>query len=43
MIKKISLVLILSLVIISCGKKGDPEYKNSSKKEKIQTILVKKT
>ena len=43
MIKKISLVLILSLVVVSCGKKGDPEYKNSSKKEKIQTILVKKT
>ena len=43
MIKKISLVLILSLVIVSCGKKGDPEYKNSSKKGKIQTILVKKT
>ena len=43
MIKKISLVLILCLVVVSCGKKGDPEYKNSSKKEKIQTILVKKT
>jgi len=43
MIKKISLVLILCLIVVSCGKKGDPEYKNSSKKEKIQTILVKKT
>ena len=43
MIKKISLLLILCLVVVSCGKKGDPEYKNSSKKEKIQTILVKKT
>jgi|TARA_X000001036_G_scaffold233471_1_gene217992 PBP1b-binding outer membrane lipoprotein LpoB len=43
MIKKISLVLILCLFVVSCGKKGDPEYKNSSKKEKIQKILVKKT
>tara|TARA_B100000965_G_scaffold9856_1_gene7657 strand:- start:637 stop:756 length:120 start_codon:yes stop_codon:yes gene_type:complete len=39
MIKKISLVLILCLVVISCGKKGDPEYKNSSKKEIIQKIV----
>ncbi len=43
MIKKISLVLILCLVVVSCGKKGDPEYKNSSKKGEIQSILVKKT
>ena len=43
MIKKISLVLILCLFVVSCGKKGDPKYKNSSKKEKIQKILVKKT
>jgi len=43
MIKKISLVLILCLFVVSCGKKGDPEYKNSSKKEKIQKIFVKKS
>tara|TARA_Y100000996_G_C22267579_1_gene538617 strand:+ start:48 stop:179 length:132 start_codon:yes stop_codon:yes gene_type:complete len=43
MIKKISLILILFLCVVYCGKKGDPEYKNSSKKEKIQKILVKKT
>ena len=43
MIKKFYLLLIICLLVISCGKKGDPEYKNSSKKEKIQTILVKKT
>ena len=43
MIKKISLVLILCLFVVSCGKKGDPEYKSSDKKEKIQKILVKKT
>ena len=43
MIKKISLVLILFLFVVSCGKKGNPEYKNSIKKEKIQKILVKKS
>ena len=43
MIKKISLVLILCLVMVSCGKKGDPEYKDSNKKGEIQIILVKKT
>ena len=43
MIKKISLVIILFLVVVSCGKKGDPEYKNSNKKGHIQKILAKKT
>ena len=31
MIKKIILALMLCFIIISCGKKGDPEYKNSNK------------
>ena len=30
MIKKITLTLILCFMIISCGKKGDPEYKGSN-------------
>ena len=42
MIKKISLVLILCLFAVSCGKKGDPEYKNPDKKAKIQTIIKNK-
>ncbi len=29
MIKKILLTLLLSCIIFSCGKKGDPEYKKS--------------
>jgi predicted small lipoprotein YifL len=37
MIKKILLVLILLAFIVSCGKKGDPEYKES----KIN-ILIRK-
>ena len=32
MIKNITLALILSLLIISCGKKGDPEYQVLKKK-----------
>jgi len=29
MIKKITLTLILFFLLISCGKKGDPEYKET--------------
>ena len=28
MIKKITLTIIFCFLIISCGKKGDPEYKD---------------
>ena len=36
MIKKITLTFILCFFLISCGKKGDPEYKESKNK-----ILIK--
>ena len=42
MIKKITLVLLLCCVIISCGKKGDPKYEDHEKKAKMQTILFNK-
>jgi len=42
MIKKILLVLLLCLAVVSCGKKGNPEYKDSEKKENIETILLQK-
>tara|TARA_B100001027_G_scaffold136526_1_gene94763 strand:+ start:33 stop:149 length:117 start_codon:yes stop_codon:yes gene_type:complete len=29
--KKIFVIVILSFLIISCGKKGDPEYKGALK------------
>jgi len=29
MIKKILLVIIISTFVVSCGKKSDPEYKES--------------
>ena len=42
MIKKIILTLILCCMIISCGKKGDPEYKDPEKKAEIQSIFINK-
>tara|TARA_B100000965_G_scaffold191265_1_gene159653 strand:+ start:324 stop:455 length:132 start_codon:yes stop_codon:yes gene_type:complete len=42
MIKKIILTLILCCMIISCGKKGDPEYKDPEKKTEVQGILINK-
>ena len=42
MIKKIILALLLCTVVISCGKKGDPKYKDLEKKAKMQMILIKK-
>ena len=42
MIKKIILILILSVVILSCGKKGDPEYKDPENNAKIQSFLTSK-
>tara|TARA_B100001121_G_C18146739_1_gene370389 strand:- start:73 stop:204 length:132 start_codon:yes stop_codon:yes gene_type:complete len=42
MIKKIFLAIIICCVVISCGKKGDPVYKNSQKKIEDQKILNKK-
>ena len=31
MIKKLILISILSILLFSCGKKGDPEYKAAKK------------
>jgi len=42
MIKKIILALLLCCIVVSCGKKGDPKYKDPEKKVKMQTILIKK-
>ena len=42
MIKKITLIILLFCAVISCGKKGDPEYKDPEKKTEIQTILKNK-
>ena len=45
MIKKITFVILVCCILVSCGKKGDPEYKVSNKeiKEiKVPTIIINK-
>ena len=42
MIKKITLALLIFCVIVSCGKKGNPEYKDPKNKAKMQTIFINK-
>ena len=41
MIKKITLIILFCFIAVSCGKKGDPEYK-AQEKSKIDTILTTK-
>ena len=39
MIKKTILIILLSILVLSCVKKGDPEYKAfKNKKSLIKTI-----
>ena len=40
MIKKITFVILVCCVLVSCGKKGDPEYKDLKKQAKIEIILT---
>ena len=42
MIKKFALALLLCCILISCGKKGDPEYKEITIKTNMQLVLTKK-
>ena len=42
MMKKITLALLVCCIIVSCGKKGNPEYKDPENKAKIQTIFINK-
>ena len=41
MIKKITLTFIFCFFLISCGKKGDPEYKESEKNIIFKNILTR--
>ena len=41
MIKKIVFILILFIAVLSCGKKGDPEYKEPENNANIQSIINK--
>ena len=38
MIKKITFIFIIYCLLASCGKKGDPEYKDPDKK--VRKIIV---
>ena len=40
MIRKFALALVLFCMLISCGKKGDPEYKESTIKRNMQLLLI---
>ena len=40
MIKKITLIILLFCAVISCGKKGDPEYIDPEKKAELKEILI---
>ena len=42
MIKKFFFFLALSCFIVSCGKKGDPIYKDPEKKTDLQTFFINK-
>ena len=42
MIKKIFIFLFITVLLSSCGKKGDPIYKNSEKKAFIQSYFLNK-
>ena len=42
MIRKFTLALILFCILVSCGKKGDPEYKESTIKKNMQLLSVNK-
>ena len=40
MIKKFSIIILLLCAVISCGKKGDPEYRDPNKKAEIKEVLI---
>ena len=42
MYKKIIFTLMLCCIMISCGKKGDPVYKDLKKKAAIQSVSLNK-
>ena len=43
MIKKITFVILVCCILVSCGKKGDPEYKDPDKKAEIKGVLINLT
>tara|TARA_B100000989_G_scaffold228587_1_gene175559 strand:+ start:636 stop:767 length:132 start_codon:yes stop_codon:yes gene_type:complete len=42
MIKNLVLTFMLCWILVSCGKKGNPEFKENKKKANLQLILINK-
>ena len=42
MIKKITLIILLLIVVISCGKKNEPKYIDPDKKVILQLLSLSK-
>ena len=42
MIRKFTLALMMCCELISCGKKSDPEYKESKIEANMQLLLINK-
>ena len=43
MMKKITFVFLVCCILVSCGKKSDPEYKVLNKEIKMPTIIINKS
>jgi len=43
MIKKITFVVCVCYILVSCGKKSDPEYKVLNKEIRMPVIILNKT
>ena len=40
MIKKITLIILLFCIVISCGKKDDPKYMDPEKKAELKEVSI---
>ncbi len=40
MIKKFTIIILLFVAVISCGKRGDPKYVDPDKKTEIKEVSV---
>ena len=43
MIKKITFVILVCCILVSCGKKGDPEFRAFNKEIKIPAVIINKS
>ena len=41
--KKLTIIILLFCLIISCGKKGDPKYVDPDKKAEIKLVSINLT